>query len=130
MHKARITKAQWISNNEFEFIYHSPLVVGKTPEYCESRVKQLFSNNKYLAEAKLRGWDIQIETSPLLSHLLHDRDSECDYCLSVVVTVLHTDIDTIAIESELIHKMLAHTPIKFRSATDDRAMVETFEQLA
>lgn len=123
MHKARITKAQWISNNEFEFIYQSADVVGKTWQYCESRVKHLFSNNKYLAEAKLRGWDMNIRA------LHYDTDSECD-CLDVVVTVLHTDIDTIAIESELIHKMLNNTPLQFLSATDTRSLAETFEQLA
>jgi hypothetical protein len=123
MDKPRITKAQWISNNEFEFIYHSPLVVGKTPEYCESRVKQLFSNNKYLAEAKLRGWDMRIRA------LHYDHDPECD-CLDVVVTVLHTDIDTIALESRLIHKMLNNTPLQFLSATDTRSLAETFEELA
>ncbi len=122
MNKPHITVAEWHSNNEFNFIYQSADVVGKTPQYCESRVRHLFANNKYLAEAKLRGWNLQIKA------LHYDHDPECD-CLDVYITMLHPDYDVTALESELIHKMLSHTQIVFKSATDDRAMAETFRSI-
>ena len=122
MDKPQITVAEWYSNNEFEFIYQCADVVGKTWQYCESRVRHLFSNNKYLAEAKLRGWDLKI------SAFHYDHDPMCD-CLDVNITITHPDPEVTALETELIHKMLAHTPIVFKSATDNRSMAETFRSI-
>jgi len=136
MDKEYISVAEWTSNNGFSFLYtHDdilPLVLTEMTMDCDggsnvwynigNNIERLF-NNKYLIEAKLRGWYIQIEAIP------YDSDPECDVA-DVDITLLHPNPDVTALETELIHKMLAHTPIKFRSATDNRSQTETFERLA
>ena len=113
MFKEYITVAEWRSHNEIDFAIAGKHLCGKTPGYCESRVKQLFEV-KQIAELHLRGWHTQIKTN------YADNDPMCDW-VDVQITFLHTDTDTTALESKYIHKMLNNTPIKFREATDIRS---------
>ena len=121
MNKEYITVAEWTSNNEIEFAVAGKQFAGKTPQYCESRVKRLFLP-KHIVELHLRGWHIQIRT------IFADSDPMSDW-VDVDITFLHNDIDTIAIESKLIHKMLANTQIQFREATDTRSPIETLRSI-
>ena len=133
--KEYISVAEWTSNNEFNLLYTNdeilPMVLTRLamdledqPNKCYDVGKDLerLFNNKYLVEAKLRGWVISIETIPC------DNDPECDVA-DVYITILHPNPEVTALESELIHKMLSHTPIKFKEATDNRSMAETFRRL-
>jgi hypothetical protein len=130
--KEYISVAEWTSNNGFSFLYTNddllPLKLAEDQEGQPNRwhdvatnLSRLF-NNKYLVEAKLRGWKMEIIPIP------YDSDPECDVA-DVDITLLHPDTEVTALETELIHKMLAHTPIVFRSATDNRSIAETFEEL-
>lgn len=113
MYKEYITVAEWRSHNEIDFAICGKHLCGKTPQYCESRVKQLFEI-KYIAELHLRGWHIQIRTN------FADNDPMCDW-VDVQITFLHNDKEVTALETEYIHKMLNTTPIKIRQATDMRS---------
>lgn len=131
--KEYISIAEWTSNNGFHFLYTNddlfPMVMteiamdrdgGSNVWYnIGNNLAHLF-NNKYLIEAKLRGWKMEIEAIP------YNSDPECDVA-DVDITLLHPNPEVTALESALIHKMLAHTSIKFRSATDNRSMIETIE---
>lgn len=119
--KEYISIAEWTSNNEIQFAVAGKGFVGKTPGYCESRIQHLF-DYKHIVELHLRGWKIQIRTT------FADNNQMCDW-VDVDITLLHNDIDTTAIESEYIHKMLANTQIQFREATDTRSPVETLVEI-
>lgn len=111
--------AEWTSNNEITFLYTNGDLFATD---CQKHLSHLFANNKYLVEARLRGWNIQISASA------YDTDPECDVA-DIYITILHSDPDVTALESELIHKMLCNTPLQFKSATDTRSLAETFEEI-
>ena len=119
--KEYISVAEWSSHNEVQFQFAGKSLIGKTPQYCESRIKRLFDNISIM-QMHLTGWHMQIRTS------YADNSPECDV-VDVQLTILHTDIDTVAIESKYIHKLLGKTQISMREITDTRSQYDTYKLL-
>lgn len=119
--KEYISVAEWTSMNEIQFQIAGNRLIGKTPQYCESRVKRLFDKIDIM-QMHLTGWHIQIRTS------YADNSPECDV-VDVQLTILHTDTDTVALESKYIHKLIGKTQISMRNALDKRSQYDTYKLL-